>query len=123
MIVGTLNVSREVNWPKLHPALSAVLGPVSYAHDGLPGPVRVLADAPVSAADLERAQALIDAHDPAPTTEQVEREEGRRLGALISPRVLAALVLRAWPDSTPAERTWAAGVIADAGQRIRAARS
>lgn len=124
MIVGTLTVSRaDANWAKLHAALSTVLGSVGYSHDGLPGPVRVLADAPVGAGALERAQAVIDAHDPAPTTEQQERDEDRRLGSMLPPRLIAALTLRAWPDATAAERTWAAGVIAQAGGKIREARA
>lgn len=51
-------------------------------------------------------------------------DEGALLaGATGDRRLLAALVLRAWPDATAAERTWAADVIAAAGLRIREARA
>lgn len=53
---------------------------------------------------------------------QLPDEDTRLSGATGDRRLLAALVLRAWPDATPAERAWAADVIATAGQRIRSVR-
>lgn len=38
-------------------------------------------------------------------------------------QLLAALTLRAWPDATAAEKTWAANVIAQVGLKIREARA
>lgn len=73
------------------------------------------------ATDEQRAAAQSEAEAWAPTIEQVVDDRLERVD--LPRRLLAALTLRAWPDSTPAERTWAAGVIAQAGERIREARS
>jgi hypothetical protein len=50
-------------------------------------------------------------------------DEGEVLAAALTDRrLLAALVMRAWPEATALEREWSAGVIAAAGQRVRQAR-
>lgn len=97
-----LTVSTSPNWPKLHSELTAILGPVGLAHDGLPGPLRVLADTPVDAALLARAQAAVDSHDPSLTAEQQESERDGRIADELgqTQRLLGALALRAsssWP--------------------------
>lgn len=125
MIVGTLAVERDdVNWPKLCESLVAVLGPVGFAHDGLPGEVRVLADAPIDPALLDQAQAVIDAHDPTPTEAQREAARAAALGEGLGPRerLLAALALRAssgWSSMPATARQRVQAVIDQAADRVR----
>jgi len=125
VIVGTLTVSVAANWPKLVGELHPVLGPCGYSHDRLPGPVRVLADAPISPEVLAQAQAVVDAHDPSPTPEQVAEQEDRTVASNLvrRDRLLALALVRAstrWAGLTAAQRQRAQGAIDAAADRVLA---
>ena len=82
------------------------------------------AGATPNAAGAALYRSTLLAHDPALTPAQDAADVQRRMSAATRDgRIMAALVMVTWPNSTAAERAWAAAVIAGAGERVREARA
>ena len=78
--VAVLSVDLA-RWPKLVEELQTAIGShpgLGFAHDGLPGEVRVLGDEPLSPEQLAAAKAAVRSHNPTTSpSEGLEQEESR----------------------------------------------
>lgn len=103
----------KINVTKLDQELRAAGVPI----DGCSSTGRIDYRPEATDADRARGAAVLAAHDPGLSAEQL----GEAAGGL-PPRVLAALVLRlssSWPTLTAARRAWVQGVLDAAAVRIQ----